>query len=92
MRKFASIPADEGMQVLSQSATQIGGYDAVHQCWRLDGVKGESAIFVTAEVAALNDVELKGMVLGSPIARPETQCTLIRNDEGYTFINLNFES
>ena len=92
MKKFESIPADDGMQLLSQSAIEFDGYDAIHQRWRLDGVKGESVIFVTAEVAALSDEELKAMVLNSPIAKPETRCTLQRNEEGYTFINLNFES
>jgi len=92
MKKFESIPADDGMQLLSQSAIQLGGYDAIHQRWRLDGIKGESVIFVTAEVAALSDDELKDMVLDSPTAKPETRCTLQRNEEGYTFINLNFES
>ena len=92
MKKFESIPADDGMQLFSQSAIEFDGYDAIHQRWRLDGVKGESVIFVTAEVAALSDEELKAMVLNSPIAKPETRCTLQRNEEGYTFINLNFES
>jgi hypothetical protein len=92
MNKFDAIPADDGMQLLSQSAIKIAGYDAVHQCWRLDGVKGESAIFVTAEVSALSDEELKDVVLDAPFARLDTRCTIQRNDEGYTFINLNFES
>lgn len=92
MKKFESIPADHGMQLLSHSAIQLGDYDAIHQRWRLDGIKGESVIFVTAEVAALSDDELKDMVLDSPTAKPETRCTLQRNEEGYTFINLNFES
>ena len=92
MKKFESIPADHGMQLLSHSAIQLGDYDAIHQRWRLDGIKGESVIFVTAEVAAFSDDELKDMVLDSPTAKPETRCTLQRNEEGYTFINLNFES
>lgn len=92
MKKFESIPADDGMQLLSQSAIQLDGHDAIHQCWRLDGVKGESVIFVTAEVAVLSDEELKAIVLDSAIAKAGTRCTLQRNEEGYTFINLNFES
>lgn len=89
--KFANIPADLDTRIIEQKAVKVGDYDAFYQKWSWDGIVAESLIFVSNEVALLNDDALKTLVRGSYYYQSST-ITLKRSSGGYCFTNFNFRS
>ncbi|MEH6585193.1 MAG: hypothetical protein V7720_01475 [Halioglobus sp.] len=80
------------MKLLKQSTTQVAGYDAAHQRWIMDGIKGESVVFLESDVSSISDGDLTSMVMELDLANPDSQSTIVRNSSGFAFVNLNFSS
>ncbi len=92
IKKFSDIPKDSGMKLLKNAAIQIASYDAVHQRWIMDGIKGESVVFLETDVSTISDEGLTSMVMELDLANTGSQSTIVRNSSGFAFVNLNFSS
>lgn len=90
--KFDNVPLEPDTKLLTQREGSIGDLDALYQQWSWDGITAESIIFVDEEVASLSDSELEDEVRSSGLVNPESEITLKRDQEGFTFANFNFES
>lgn len=88
--KFVNIPADDETTVLFQTECKYGELDVVYQKWTWSGVVGESIIFLAADVKCINDVDLRKDILQAPICQKDTEVTIKRDRNGFTFVNFNF--
>ena len=57
--KFLNTPNDSDTRIISNKEMIIKDVDALLQTWIFDGIKGQSLIFVTAEVESFSDEILK---------------------------------
>ena len=90
--KFDTVPIEPDTKLLSQREGSIGDINALYQQWCWDGVTAESIIFTNEDVANLSDSELEDEVRSSGLVKPDSEITLKRDQEGFTFANFNFES
>lgn len=90
--KFKNIPVDSDTTIEEEKETQIGKLDALHQKWCWDGIKGESLIFVSEEVAAYSEDELIAECHKTKLMKSNSSVTFKRNENGFTFVNFNFVS
>lgn len=88
--KFKGVPKDPDTRIRKQSVTIIEGFDALHQHWTWDGIKAESAIFVTSEVEHLDEEQLKSLLVASGLTNTTDKMTFKKSTSGYTFLNFNF--
>ncbi|HWL29185.1 MAG TPA: hypothetical protein VNQ97_09785 [Burkholderiaceae bacterium] len=89
--KFDAVPLDDETFILAQNEIVVGGYDALHQVWKWEGIRAESLIFLTADVAALQEEDLKQLLVSEAQAAPGSAITVSHSDSGYTFLNFNFQ-
>ncbi len=87
--KFKNLTLDAGTTLIQRTPVKIGGFDAVHEQWRWDGIGGESAVFVTEEVKDLGRDTIEAMVREH---FPDADCTAMTFTRGkeFTFVNFNF--
>ncbi|WP_416897260.1 MAG: hypothetical protein ACMVY4_17475 [Minwuia sp.] len=90
--KFSNVPHESDTKILFRKTVQISGLDALHEKWSWEGVKAESLIFVSEDVAAISDEALQLVVRASGLATEGTQMTLKRGSSGYDFVNFNFQA
>ena len=88
--KFDAVPEEDDTLILAQIEADLDGYDALYQKWQWDGITAESIIFLTSDVSALSEDEIKVMVCSSPIVTNKESITFKEADSGYTFVNFNF--
>ena len=88
--KFQDVPKEPDTRVLSRKPYNVGGYEALHERWSWDGIKGETLIFVSSEVSSLGDANLRKLLSESELFEADSQVTIKRSDSGYTFVNFNF--
>ena len=90
--KFKNIPLEEDTRVLSRKQITFGPYDAIHEKWKwlFEGVSAESIILLEADVAALTDEELTQQLKASSLLAPNSQITIARGKDNFTFLNFNF--
>ena len=60
--------------------------------WVWDGITAESFIYLSADIATLTDDEVKTLSKSSPMIKENSELTMSRNAEGYTFVNFNFKN
>ncbi|MDH4444248.1 MAG: hypothetical protein QE267_03875 [Akkermansiaceae bacterium] len=89
--KFDDVTVESDTWVKVNLEAKLDEYDVLYQQWVWDGILGESFIFVTSDVAAMGDDDLKAFARTSPMVKPESSMTLGRGD-AYTFVNFNFAS
>lgn len=88
--KFHDVPVEPDTRVLSRKPCAVEGYQALHERWVWDGIKGETLIFVSADVSQLGDEDLRRLLAGSELFEADSQVTIKRSDSEYTFVNFNF--
>ena len=88
--KFKMVPVDPDTRVLKRSLTTVGGYDALHERWSFDGVKAESLVFLSDDIAGVSDEVLERLVRETEGVDTGSQITLKRSKSGFTFVNFNF--
>jgi len=84
---FNDVPVEEDTQILSSTRMRLAGLDVLKQEWTWDGIRAESMIFKSADVASKDVEELKVVLAlesGSPVA-------IKRTKHGYTFVNYGFK-
>lgn len=88
--KFKTVPVDPDTRVLKRSLTSVGGYDALHERWSFDGIKAESFVFLSDDIAGVSDDNLERIVRETEGVDTNSQIMLKRSDSGFTFVNFNF--
>jgi len=91
-KRFANLPVDDDTTIIKQSPQQLGSYPACYQKWRWDGVRGESLILIAEDVAHLSEEELIHMLHATSLPKPGSTVTYKENDNGFTFLNFNFQA
>jgi hypothetical protein len=51
-----------------------------------------SFIFLSSDIADLTDKEVKTLARTSPMIKADSDLTMSRHEESYTFINFNFKA
>ena len=92
--KFLNTPNDSDTRIISNKEMIIKDVDALLQTWIFDGIKGQSLIFVTAEVESFSDAILKELpMVANLITEKDSSITLSRKpNAAYVFVNFNFET
>lgn len=91
MAKFENLPVEFDTKVISREQIKILNYDAMHEIWSWDGIKGESIIFVTEEINELSENGIIDLVKSAFQIEDISQVTISQGKSDYTFVNLNFE-
>ena len=90
--KFDAVPLEKDTNVLFQLNATLGDYDVLYQMWSWDGITAESFIFLSSDIADLTDDEVKTLAISSPMIKADSDLTLVRHEDGYTFVNFNFKA
>ena len=90
--KFTSVPIENGTKILFELNAKLDDYDVLYQMWVWDGITAESFIFLSTDIATLTDDEVKALSKSSPMIKEDSELTMSRNAEGYTFVNFNFKN
>jgi hypothetical protein len=88
--KFSGIPNDPDTTVLVQSDTQLENYDVCYQKWRWDGICAESIVFASDDIAEVSDSDLELKIRNSRFFKANSNITIKRSKQGFTFVNFNF--
>ena len=88
--KFHDVPVEADTRVISRTPHTIDGYEALHEVWVWDGIKGETLIFVSADVSQLGYEDLRRLLAESELSEADAQVAIKRSESGYTFVNFNF--
>ncbi|MCZ2102210.1 MAG: hypothetical protein LC107_11800 [Chitinophagales bacterium] len=93
MEKFKNVGSEPDTKIISRNPIKLQNYDALHEVWFWDGIKGESIIFVADEVKDLSKEEIIDLIsVDSQIeVKSKTQMTLSKNNPEFMFVNFNFE-
>jgi len=90
MSLFENVPVEEDTNILQQEEKTIGNLRVLWQKWFWEGIKAESVIFISEEIAHLSDEDLSDLVRKNIPTHSAT--TISRSPSGYTFVNYNFET
>ena len=90
--KFKNVPVEPETRVFKRSLTVVSGYDALHEQWSWEGIKAESFVFLSDDVAEFSDKVLERIVRDTEGVDEGSQITLKRSESGFTFVNFNFRS
>ena len=89
--KFKNVPVEEDTRILFRKEAKFGKFDVLYEMWSWEGISAESIIFVSDDIADLTDEELEQEIRESPLVQKKSAVTIKRLDEGFTFVNFNFE-
>ena len=90
--KFTTVPIENGTNILFELNATLEDYDILYQMWNWDGVTAESFIFLSSDIVNLTDEEVKTLAKSSPMIKADSDLTMNRHEESYTFINFNFKA
>lgn len=88
--KFKNVPKDNDTVILFEVVAKFGKFDAMYQKWLKDGIYGKSFIFLSSDIANLDDEMLKKEIQESPMVSKKSSITVSRKEK-YTFVNFNFK-
>jgi hypothetical protein len=88
--KFTAVPLEKGTNILFELNATLDDCDVLYQMWCWDGITAESFIFLSSDIADLTDEKLKALAKSSPMIKADSELTLVRHVDGYTFVNFNF--
>ena len=79
--KFGYLPEREGVTVIFEQETTVGGLDAFHQKWYDGNVAADSLLFAEGDVARMSDTELETIVRGSSMVTADAPMSLKRDGD-----------
>ena len=88
--KFTAVLIENGTNILFELNATLDDYDVLYQMWNWDRITAESFIFLSSDIADLTDEELKALAKSSPMIKADSELTMVRHVDGYTFVNFNF--
>ena len=86
-----NVPKDLDTQIIEQSETTINGIPVPSLRKNWNSIKATSLIFHSQDVEQFNDDELLETIKKSGI-QINSSVTFKRDDNGYCFVNYNFET
>lgn len=89
--KFVNVPVENDTRILFQKEIKIGEFNVLHQKWIWDGIVAESIIYDTMDIIQMNDEELINEVKKSRESKTDIEYTITKVDQGFIFINFNFQ-
>lgn len=92
VNRFTDVPTDLDTTITEQQEITIQGIDALHQHWNWDGIRAESLIFMSEDIAHLSPEALKDLLLKEGLMHLDQSMTTSTTCNGYTFINFNFRA
>jgi len=90
--KFTAVPIEQDTNILFQLNATLEDFDVLYQVWSWDGVTAESFIFLSSDISDLTDDEVKTLAKSSPMIKADSDLTMVRHEDGYTFVNFNFKA
>ena len=90
--KFTAVPIEQDTNILFQLNATLEDFDVLYQVWSWDGVTAESFIFLSSDISDLTDDEVKTLAKSSPMIKADSEFTMVRHEDGYTFVNFNFKA
>ena len=88
---FHFIPCDPETRILEEALYTLQGRDVLHQVWIWDGVRAESLVFRTCDLASMNESELRKVLHQSGLLAVSEPITYATSANGFTFISFNFQ-
>jgi hypothetical protein len=89
--KFTAVPIENGTNILFELNATLDDYDVLYQMWSWDGIMAESFIFLSLDISHLTDEEVQTLAKSSPMIKNDSELTMVRHEDGYTFVNFNFK-
>ena len=89
--KFDAVPLEKDTNVLFELNATLDDYDVLYQMWNWDGITAESFIFLSSDIVHLTDEEVQILAKSSPMIKADSELTLVRHSDGFTFVNFNFK-
>ena len=86
---FQSITPEEGTRITSIHYGYAGTYPTRQETWSWEGIKGQTVIFRSEDVASLSDGELETLVRAE--LKVQGQITIKRTDR-FAFVNHSFQN
>ena len=90
--KFTAVPIEKDTNILFELNATLNDYDVLYQMWNWDGITAESFIFLSTDILKLTDDEVKTLAKSSPMIKNDSELTMVRYVDGYTFVNFNFKA
>ena len=90
--KFTAVPIENGTNILFELNATLDDYDVLYQMWNWDGITAESFIFLSTDILKLTDDDVKTLAKSSPMIKNDSELTMVRHEDGYTFVNFNFKA
>lgn len=90
MDPFANLPIDPDTRIIANQSIEVEGRPARVQVWVWDGISAMSLIFLSEDVAGLNDDQLRDLAIASGLPEAGSQFTFSRDSGDYCFVNFNF--
>jgi hypothetical protein len=87
--KFDSVPVEADTEVKLRKVIQVGDFEALYEIWFWDGITAESLIFLTEDVAGMDEEALTSFVRANAKVSADSSVTIARRDE-FTWTNFNF--
>ncbi len=91
MEKFKNVGSDPDTKIISRNPIKIQNYDALHEVWFWDGIKGESIIFVAKDVEELSEEAITELISSNVQDIKLSDITISKANSEFTFVNFNFE-
>jgi outer membrane scaffolding protein for murein synthesis (MipA/OmpV family) len=88
--KFYNVHVEEDTSIIFQTEATFGDHEVLYQKWQWEGITAESIIFVTEEIADIDDETLLNEIKASPLVQEESEITVKTSETGFTFFNFNF--
>ncbi len=89
--KFKDVPEDDETYTEFRREFKFGEYDVLYEKWSWEGITAETLVFVSEEIASMQIHALEDFVRESSLVKEWTNMTIKENDNGFTFVNFNFE-
>lgn len=88
---FHFIPRDPETTILEEALYALQGCDVLHQVWIWDGMRAESLVFRTSDLAELTECEMRRVLHQSGLLAVSEPITYATSTNGFTFISYNFQ-
>lgn len=87
---FVNIPVEADTKIKKQKLIYLAPYWAKFERWVFEGIIGHSLVFLEREVGELSDEDLVKIVADAGFNTTDT--TVVRQRNGYAFVNFDFEA
>lgn len=87
---FNTRSIDEDTRILSTEYLNQDGYDLLIEIWLFDGIKGQSLIFVSPQIATLSEDDIREYSFKF-LDLPEQSKWTLKRKQDFTYFNFGFK-